>query len=38
MEKIETILQEIDELAGEYHRLVEAGELPILRLDDIREE
>jgi len=37
METIEKILAEIDELAEEYRRKVEAGELPNLRLDDIKE-
>ena len=35
MEKIEQILQEIEELVKEYRRLVEAGELPDVRLDDL---
>ena len=33
METIDDILKDIDELADEYRRRVEAGELPELRLD-----
>ena len=37
MEKIETIIKDIEDLVEEYRQKVEAGELPDVRLDDIKE-